>query len=232
MDTVREYRLLPAGLPAAQQKLTKRYLIPQLLILVAVMVISGVLGMRRANFGTVVVFSIFVGLFITYIAFISPRRMRRSLRKCWDTYILAIGPDYLLRRQADAPDLRLSFTEVKKVEHLPGRYLRVIGQNIKDWNSGEHRKFRRGFRYSFPDRSSDKPETGSQCQEHPVDGGRLCRLSYNVMGAFSEDRAASRTSSVRVAGLVVCVYAEKSQRFASRQTHFLALPSVCSRLHT
>ena len=91
------------------------------------MVISGVLGMRRANFGTVVVFSIFVGLFITYIAFISPRRMRRSLRKCWDTYVLAIGPDYQLRRQADAPDLRLSFTEVKKVEHLPGGYLRVIG---------------------------------------------------------------------------------------------------------
>ncbi len=57
-----------------------------------------------------------------------PRRMRRRLTKCWETYDLEIGHDYLLRRQADIPDLRLQFDEVQAVEHVQGRYLRVIGK--------------------------------------------------------------------------------------------------------
>ena len=48
--------------------------------------------------------------------------------KYWDTYDLEIGSDYLLRRQADRPDLRLQFDEVQAVEHFQGRYLRVIGK--------------------------------------------------------------------------------------------------------
>jgi len=40
---------------------------------------------------------------------------------------LEIGQDYLLRRQADVPDLRLQFAEVQAAEHVQGRYLRVIG---------------------------------------------------------------------------------------------------------
>jgi len=31
-------------------------------------------------------------------------------------------------RQADIPDLRLQFDEVQAVEHVQGRYLRVIGK--------------------------------------------------------------------------------------------------------
>lgn len=48
--------------------------------------------------------------------------------KCWETYDLEIGHDYLLRRQADIPELRLQFDEVQAVEHVQGRYLRVIGK--------------------------------------------------------------------------------------------------------
>src|SRR5262249_34213102 len=113
--------------PEAEQRITKRYLVPQLSILAAVVIISAVLGMRRGNIGQVIGFAVFAGLFITYIGFMAPRRMRKSLRKCWDTYVLTIGPDYLLRQQADVSDVRLTFKDVKKIEHLPGRYLRVIG---------------------------------------------------------------------------------------------------------
>ncbi|HEY1677037.1 MAG TPA: hypothetical protein VGG04_04975 [Candidatus Sulfotelmatobacter sp.] len=127
MESVREYRLLPAGLAGAQQRMTNRYLVPQLLIVALGVVISAVLAMRGAGLGAVVTSSIVIGLFITYMSFVAPRRVRRSLVKCWDTYVLTIGPDYLLRRQADSPDIRLSFTDVKQIEHLPGRYLRVIG---------------------------------------------------------------------------------------------------------
>lgn len=130
MDNVREYRPLPSGLADFQRRTIKRLLVPQLFVLVAVMVISGFLGMRRAGFGVIVAYSTFVGLFITYIAFVSPLRVRRTLSKVWDTYVLTIGPDYLLRRQADVPDIRLAFADVRKIERLPGRYLRVIG-NVK-----------------------------------------------------------------------------------------------------
>ena len=66
--------------------------------------------------------------YMAYVAFWSPLRMQRRLKRCWETYDLEIGPDYLLRRQADLTDLRLKFDEVRTVEHVPGRYLRVIGK--------------------------------------------------------------------------------------------------------
>jgi hypothetical protein len=43
---------------------------------------------------------------------------------------LEIGHDSLLRR-ADLPDLHLDFSDVQAVEHVPGRYLRVIGEPKK-----------------------------------------------------------------------------------------------------
>src|ERR1700694_753304 len=127
MTTVREYRLLASGLPEAQKLAIKRYLVPQLLICVAVVLVSCILATRRATVGTAIAFAVFAALFIEYYGFISPRRLRRNLTKCWDTYVLTIGPDYLLRQQADAPDIRLPFDAVRGVEYLPGRYLRVIG---------------------------------------------------------------------------------------------------------
>ena len=67
--------------------------------------------------------------YIAYLAVWYPRRMRRRLIKCWETYDLEIGHDYLLRRQADLPDLCLQFDEVQAVEHVQRRYLRVTGKN-------------------------------------------------------------------------------------------------------
>ena len=64
-----------------------------------------------------------------YLVVWYPRRMRRRLIRCWETYDLEIGPDYLLRQQADIPDLRLQFDQVQAVEHVQGRYLRVIGKS-------------------------------------------------------------------------------------------------------
>jgi len=129
MDSAREYRLLPGKLPEAQKQLTNRYLVPQLSILGASVLVSTFLGMRKASPGTMIAFVIFAALFITYIGFISPRRMRKNLIKCWDSYTLTIGPDYLLRKQADTPEIRLPFQAIKRIEHLPGRYLRVVGKD-------------------------------------------------------------------------------------------------------
>ena len=66
--------------------------------------------------------------YITYLVVWYPRRLRRRLIKCWETYDLEIGHDYLLRRQAGLPNLRLQFGEVQAVEYVRGRCLRVIGK--------------------------------------------------------------------------------------------------------
>jgi Na+/H+ antiporter NhaD/arsenite permease-like protein len=127
MNAVREYRLLPAGLADAQRTTIRRYIAPQLAILLAVVVLSYLLAMRKAGIATIIVFGILTALFLAYISFVSPLRIRRRMTKSWNTYVLTIGPDFLLRHQADAPEIRLPFTAIKRVEHLSGRYIRVIG---------------------------------------------------------------------------------------------------------
>ena len=57
----------------------------------------------------------------------SPRRLHKKLSRCWETYGLEIGPDYLLRRQGDTPDIRLAFSEIKRIERRPGEYVRIVG---------------------------------------------------------------------------------------------------------
>lgn len=128
MNEVREYRLLPAALPEAERRIRQRYLVPQLAIIVGVIVVSAVLGARNGNMYQIVATAIFIGLLITAIVFLSSYRSRKALRELWSTYVLNIGPDYLLRKQSNSPDIRLLFRDVKKVEHLPGRYLRVVGK--------------------------------------------------------------------------------------------------------
>ena len=125
---VRRYQLLRAGLPTAEKRVVSRYLVPQLAVVLAVVLVSCAIAARNSNSTTeMTVFAVIAGLYFTYAAFVSPRRMRKKLAKGWETYVLEIGPDYLRRQQADTPDIRLPFQDVKRVEHLPGRYLRVIG---------------------------------------------------------------------------------------------------------
>jgi len=127
VSEVREYRLLPSALPEAERRIRQRYLVPHLGIIVGVIVLSAVLGTRNGNMHQIVGTAIFIGLFITLIVFRSSYRSRKALRELWSTYVLNIGPDYFLRQQSNSPDIRLLFRDVKKVEHLPGRYLRVVG---------------------------------------------------------------------------------------------------------
>jgi len=127
-EAIRRYRLLPEGLAAAQQRVRARYLIPQLVLFAGIMLLGFFLAARRdPNLRFVVPYAIAISLLLTYIAFVSPRRLRRNLNKGWDSYLLEIGPDYLLRTQADTPDLRLPFSEIRAIEHYPGRFLRVHG---------------------------------------------------------------------------------------------------------
>jgi hypothetical protein len=123
------YRLLAAALPNEEKRIRSSY-VPTLVLVVALSTVVFVsLGIRQgATPKSMIQYGLIMVAYIAYLAVWYPRRMRRQLIKCWKTYDLEIGGDYLLRRQADIPDLRLQFDEVQAVEHVQGRYLRVIGK--------------------------------------------------------------------------------------------------------
>jgi hypothetical protein len=99
------------------------------LVVVFSTVVFVALGISKgATARSMILYGLLMVAYLAYLAVWYPRRMRRRLFKCWETYDLEIGRDYLLRRQADIPVIRLQFDEVQAVEHVQGRYLRVIGQ--------------------------------------------------------------------------------------------------------
>lgn len=126
-SAIRQFRLLPSALPAAERHIRNTLLIPQMSLVVVGILLSLFLVVRNSDFRTTLAVAGFDALFLTYIAFVSPKRMHGHLFKLWQSYVLEIGPDYLLRLQADTPDVRLLFREVRRVERRPGHSLRVIG---------------------------------------------------------------------------------------------------------
>jgi hypothetical protein len=128
-DQALHYRLLAAALPNEEKRIRSSYM-PTLLLVVALStVVFVVLGIiKGATSRSMIPYGSLMVAYIAYLAVWYPRKMRRRLFKFWETYDLEIGPDYLLRRQADIPELRLQFNEVQAVEHVQGRYLRVIGK--------------------------------------------------------------------------------------------------------
>jgi hypothetical protein len=129
-DRVRRYWLQPSTLRDAERKQFRSSL-PQFLVMLLVVLLP-TFFVARSNRSLLIVFLLLDALYIAYIGAVTIPRMRRRLAKCWDTYVLEIGPDYLLRQQADTPEIRMSFSEVKRIEHLPERYLRVIGNTKRD----------------------------------------------------------------------------------------------------
>jgi hypothetical protein len=128
-DAARHFRLLPASLPA-EEKLIRTAYVPTLLLVIAFSTVLYVaLGTSKGGTPRLMLeYGVFMVAYMAFVAFWSPLRMKRRLKRCWETYDLEIGADYFLRRQADLPDLRLCFAEVRCVEHVPGRYLRLIGR--------------------------------------------------------------------------------------------------------
>lgn len=126
---VRQYKILPKKLPDEIKRVMKRFIWPKILVLISVLVVSFVLVaiIEGRSIGTLI-WAIFNLSFLAYFVFIFPKRTLRRLQKYYETFVLEIGPDYLLRRQAEVPDLHLSFQEIKQIDQLPGRYLRVIGK--------------------------------------------------------------------------------------------------------
>jgi hypothetical protein len=126
----RHYKLLGSALLAEQRRALASS-VPALFSILAVAMIASIFlgiwrGYHRQN---TLIIAVFTGLYLGYVAFAIPRKLKKRLAKCWDTYDLEIGDDYFLRRQADTPDLQLKFGEVTRVERLPGRYLRIIGKS-------------------------------------------------------------------------------------------------------
>jgi hypothetical protein len=120
---------MPTALPNEEKRIRSSYM-PTLVLVVALSTVVFVaLGIRHgATAKLMIQYGLIMIAYIAYLTVWYPRRTRRRLIKCWETYDLEIGGDYLLRRQADIPDLRLQFDEVQAVEHVQGRYLRVIGK--------------------------------------------------------------------------------------------------------
>lgn len=128
-DVALHCRLLSAGLPSEEKRIRSSYMPTIVLIAVLSTVVFVALGISKgAKARSMVPYGSLMVAYVAYLAVWYPRRMRRRLLKCWETYELNIGHDYLLRRQADIPDLRLQFDEVQAVERVQGRYLRVIGK--------------------------------------------------------------------------------------------------------
>ena len=130
IPAIRRYRLLPERLPAAERRVRNRQLIPYVAIFTAFILASTFMGFRRqANVDTTLVVLVITALYLTYIFFAVPRRVRKRVTAFWSSYTLEIGPDYLLRQVADTPDVRLSFSEVRSIERRQGESLRLIGAN-------------------------------------------------------------------------------------------------------
>jgi hypothetical protein len=128
-DIALHYRLLAAALPGEEKRIRSSYMPTLVLVVVLSTVVFVALGISKgAAARSMIPYGLLMVAYVAYLAVWYPRRMRRRLFKCWETYDLEIGPDYLLRRQADIPDLRLQFDEVQAVERVQGRYLRVIGK--------------------------------------------------------------------------------------------------------
>jgi hypothetical protein len=129
-DVASHYRLLATALPSEERRIHTSYL-PTLVLVVALpTVVFVALGVSKgATPKTMMSYGLMMAAYITYLVVWYPRRMKRQLIQCWETYELEVGHDYLLRRQANIPDLRLQFDEVQAVEHVQGRYLRVIGKS-------------------------------------------------------------------------------------------------------
>jgi hypothetical protein len=129
-DQVRRYRLQASHFGDAKRR-QLRSTLPQLLILLLLVLLPTFIA-ARSNRSVLMFLLLLDAFYITYIGAVAIPRMRKRLAKCWDTYVLEIGPGYLLRQQADTPEIRMSFSQVKRIEHLPGRYLRVIGSTKRN----------------------------------------------------------------------------------------------------
>jgi hypothetical protein len=129
-DIAQHYRLLAAALPSEEKRIRTSY-VPTLVLVVATSTVTFVvLGLSKgATPKLMIAYGLVMAAYVAYLVVWYPRRMMRRLVKCWETYELEIGQDYLLRRQADLPELRMQFDEVQTVEHVQGRYLRVIGKS-------------------------------------------------------------------------------------------------------
>ena len=130
-DLALHYRLLAAALPNEEKRIRSSYMPTLVLVVVLSTVVFVALGISKgATTWSMTLYGLLMVAYVAYLAVWYPRVMRRRLSKCWETYDLEIGQGYLLRRQADIPDLRLQFDEVQAVEHVQGRYLRVIGKTM------------------------------------------------------------------------------------------------------
>jgi hypothetical protein len=102
--------------------------LPQL-VAFAIAILFAVFLVIRAYHSFPIPFALLAGASFTYVAFITSRHIRRSAQLTWDTYVLEIGPDYCFRTSASTPDLRLPFSEIRSIEHIPGRFLCVTGSS-------------------------------------------------------------------------------------------------------
>ncbi len=121
---VRRYRLSPAGLTVERKRLWTRSFLPLVVICwSALAAFTAYLVAKGAHPAPLVITWVVFVIYFVALGF----RVQRKLTAGWESYELEIGPDYVLRRQRGLSDLRLGFQEIKAIERIPGRYLKVLG---------------------------------------------------------------------------------------------------------
>ena len=120
-DLALHYRLLSTALPNEEKRIHTSYMPTLVLVVAASTVVFVALGISKGATPKVMMpYVLIMGACIAYLLVWYPRRMKQRLIRCWETYELEIGRDYLLRRQAGIPDLRLQFDEIRAVERVQG----------------------------------------------------------------------------------------------------------------
>src|SRR5580700_2039671 len=109
-DPPLHFRLLADALPAEERRIRSSY-VPTLVLVIALSTVVFIaIGISKgASLRSMIQYGLIMVAYIACLAVLYPRRLRQRLIKSWETYDLEIGHDYLLRRQADVPDLRLQF---------------------------------------------------------------------------------------------------------------------------
>lgn len=98
-DLALHYRLLTVALPGEEKRIRSSY-VPTLVVVALSTVVFVALGIRQgATPKSMIQYGLSMVAYIVCVVVWYPRRMRRRLIKCWETYDLEIGHDYLLRRQ-------------------------------------------------------------------------------------------------------------------------------------
>jgi hypothetical protein len=122
------YTLKPEGFQRERRKAITRGIVWSVL-LSAIAFIAGLFGLASENDqgasadGKVPVWPllVFIAVCVPYGAFRGIRRSLRILREGWDSYELGLGDDFVLKKQANMPEIEIGRDEITRVQEASSK---------------------------------------------------------------------------------------------------------------